>query len=64
MDNPVYLDNEICTWIEEKEGEYYSASCGMEFFLDSGNPDDNNMIFCPMCGKHLVFIANKEESYV
>ena len=53
-------NNGQCAWTEQDEGEYYSTSCGHDFFLDSGTPADNGMRFCPMCGKTLVCTSGEE----
>ena len=31
--------------------EFYETSCGYPFELTAGTPEENNMMFCPYCGK-------------
>lgn len=42
-----------CEWKSDGEGNY-TTSCDNIFTLIDGNTTDNNMTFCPYCGKHLT----------
>lgn len=39
-----------CVWKEDSDGNY-ETSCDDMFVLTEGSPEDNNMKYCPMCGK-------------
>ena len=45
----------ICIWSED-EPDYstWETSCGNTFMLEAGTPRENEMIFCPYCGRLLV----------
>lgn len=48
---------ETCLWVQDAYDEYAGAwdtACGDRFELIEGNPHQNNMHFCPFCGKRLV----------
>lgn len=40
-----------CMWAEEDE--YWETACGNSFVLNDGTPSDNDLKFCPYCGKFL-----------
>lgn len=33
---------------------YRCSVCGEEWYLEDGNPKDNNMNFCPRCGARMI----------
>ena len=46
-----------CVWkSDDKDFDYacWNASCGAEWYLEEGNPTENNMKFCPECGGRLI----------
>lgn len=45
-----------CIWTctDDEENLWESSECGAAWTLNSGTPHDNNMHFCPTCGKKLV----------
>ena len=45
---------EECVW--ENAGEYWATECDGAFYLETGTPSDNKMIYCPYCGKKLSYI--------
>lgn len=47
-----------CNWIYDEACERWLTSCNHAFVLNCGTPKDNDMKFCPYCGKPLV--ENKE----
>jgi len=36
-----------------QDWDYWETSCGESFYLEDGTPRDNNMRFCPYCGRRL-----------
>jgi hypothetical protein len=44
-----------CEWKEDEDGNY-ETSCDDAFVLTEGTPEDNNMKYCPMCGKTIKTI--------
>jgi hypothetical protein len=51
------LTKQKCTWSNSEgvDGEdtdtHWSTSCGEEFIITDGTPEDNNMGYCCYCGK-------------
>ena len=43
---------EICHWKETDE--MWETGCGNAFNLETGTPSDNEMKYCPYCGKLLT----------
>lgn len=43
---------QYCDWRPDGEYEYYETSCGNCFCVE-GTPAENEMKFCPYCGKPL-----------
>ncbi len=50
--------NETCEWKEDEDG-VYETSCGDHrmYEISVGTPKENDMAFCPFCGRELVEIA-------
>lgn len=46
----------VCHWRESDEG--WEGDCGIFFVLIDGTPADNEMVYCPRCGK---IIDDREE---
>lgn len=45
---------DICTWTQmDEEGSDWDSSCGDAWFFESGAPKDNNVRFCPFCGRRV-----------
>lgn len=57
-------DSKYCEWTQEdNENNTWQGQCGMAFVLESGTPDENEMIYCPKCGKlvrTIIFIELEE----
>ena len=46
---------ERCEWIliDDDNGLWQCSKCGAEWVLEAGTPADNEMNYCPACGKRL-----------
>jgi hypothetical protein len=44
---------ETCVWKEDQFEGGWDGSCGIKWWLDYGNPKENEMNFCPRCGKRI-----------
>jgi DNA-directed RNA polymerase subunit RPC12/RpoP len=46
---------ERCEWIliDDDKGLWQCSKCGAEWVLESGTPADNEMNYCPACGRRL-----------
>jgi len=44
--------SETCNWVENDDG-FWVTGCGHFFVLNDGTPSDNQMHWCPYCGKSL-----------
>jgi hypothetical protein len=42
-----------CIWTADDDGNW-GTECNNMFAFDDGDPDDNNFVFCPYCGKVLA----------
>lgn len=42
---------ESCNWIQDDDGDAWAGDCGIYFVIIEGTPSENNMKFCPHCGK-------------
>lgn len=44
-------------WLECEDGwcdtHYQCSECGMEWNLDAGTPEENDMYYCPNCGARM-----------
>ena len=45
-----------CRWVEEEE--CWATQCGNAFVIIDGTPSDNEMVYCPYCGKEILDIRN------
>lgn len=52
-----------CTWIlADEDSNVWDTSCGGAFIMEVDTPEDNEMHYCPYCGKHLVQVIPEEEA--
>lgn len=42
----------MCIWTEDWR-ENWHTECGHKFFFESGDPDENEFVFCPYCGEEI-----------
>jgi DNA-directed RNA polymerase subunit RPC12/RpoP len=52
-----------CTWtlIDDPDGEYWTALCGLAWYFEDGGIIDNGMIYCPKCGRRIVVMVEQVE---
>jgi len=44
-----------CNWeYEEHEHYFWIGECGITWYFEEGTPSENEVNFCPKCGKKLV----------
>ena len=41
---------DVCQWSEDDDGNW-SGTCGCTWVLEAGTPNENDMKFCPICGR-------------
>ena len=48
-----------CTWRygDDPDGGHWIADCGAEWWFEDGGPEENDMNFCPKCGRALKGFA-------
>lgn len=54
---------QTCEWHYD-DGEYagyWECSCGCLWTLEDGGPVENNMTYCPKCGKRIAIAGGKGE---
>lgn len=49
-----------CIWTEGEDG-YYDTACGGAFAITDGTPEENDMAWCPYCGRRLVVKSSSGE---
>lgn len=50
-------NNDFCEWeADDKEIDVYYTKCGRAHIFVDGNPEENNHVFCPYCGKKLKVV--------
>lgn len=50
----------VCVWTKDEWDIWWTTECNGFFELNDGTPEDNDMRFCPFCGKSLVSKLCKE----
>ena len=49
------MENEICEWhLDDEEMNAWESACGLVWCLNEGTPKENEMAYCPKCGRHLT----------
>lgn len=47
-------NNGFCEWTQDdKEIDVYYTKCGQAHIFIDGNPEENNHVYCPYCGKKI-----------
>ena len=41
----------VCRWTCADDDGMWSSACGHDWIFPDGVPTDNQMVYCPMCGK-------------
>ena len=57
-------DNMVCNWYQDDGDGIWATDCGGVFEIIEGSPSDNDMKFCPYCGKPLEehpFVDSEEQ---
>ena len=52
--------SESCRWAEDEDGNW-QTQCDSAFVLLEGTPKQNDMRYCPYCGKPLVEVQAEPE---
>lgn len=52
---------DVCLWKQDEDDGAWDTQCGNRFEIIEGDPLNNNMAFCPYCGKLLgIALAHVE----
>lgn len=51
---------ETCEWVEDDSGTWSCSKCEASWEFNNGGPSDNDMHYCPKCGREIATI-NKFE---
>jgi len=43
-------EDNVCEWVPEEGESYWHTSCGDDFILVDGTPEENHIIYCHYCG--------------
>lgn len=49
-----------CLWEEHHLGDFWSGACGASWIFTNGGPTDNQMTYCPQCGRRVVLPESQE----
>ena len=54
--------SEVCFWTPDAGYDYiaYDSQCGKSWVLEDGGPKENDMQYCPFCGKLLVQVESDQ----
>jgi len=56
------MDNgNTCRWVYEEWDDYWEGDCGVTWQLLDNMPAENNMNYCPKCGRPLVAVIHRPE---
>ena len=51
-----------CVWkYDEREDDYWMTTCGAEWCLEAGTPEENNYAFCPKCGRKIEYVPISQD---
>lgn len=47
-----------CEWhVDDDEANAWLSACGLTWWFEVGSPIENEMAYCPKCGRHLTQLA-------
>lgn len=52
---------ETCEWEEDDSGTWSCSKCGASWEFNNGGPADNDMHYCPKCGRGIIKVSGHEE---
>jgi len=52
-----------CKWKYAEAHSCWETGCGNVFVLIKGTPEDNDMKYCPYCGRPLWQLKGKSDGY-
>lgn len=52
-----------CKWkrVDDQDSSEYNAACGLCFIVYEGGLEDNQMVYCPGCGRKILEVIPEEE---
>jgi hypothetical protein len=59
--NPELPDSSKCKWELEEDTDAWIGTCKIYWVFNNGGPKDNDVNFCPKCGKSLEIVSNTDE---
>ena len=54
-------ESEVCTWEEDDGGMWSCSKCEMAFNFNDGGPNDNDVHYCPQCGREIANVSSYGE---
>ena len=45
------MKKQYCEWKYDEDDDFYETSCDHGFYFGEGDVKENNIKFCPYCGK-------------
>jgi len=52
---------ETCEWEEDDSRTWSCSQCSASWEFNNGDPDDNDMHYCPKCGRTIIKVSGYEE---
>src|SRR5665648_954627 len=52
---------ETCEWEEDDSGTWSCSKCEASWEFNNGDPNDNDMYYCPKCGRKIIKVSGYEE---
>ena len=58
--------NSRCVWTQQGDeyGDVWDASCGKAWVFDEGGPSENEVTFCPFCGRRIAIAVIQADDEV
>lgn len=55
--------SKYCDWSRaDADTDLWEGTCGVAFCLNDGTPTENEMKFCPRCGRKLIELKDEPEA--